>query len=130
MTDYTTKDREQRFAVLLSILDIGGNGSKQEVLNNLVEKEFIFPLYRDFELTVTNEPKWKNELSFKRNSLREEGFIDGSEHNNWAITGHGEKYFIDLYENFISKSTYEFLDNPAYVKGKKIVDILKKKHAL
>jgi len=102
-----TLELEKRIVLLLSILDIGGCGTKKQVLDN-IEKRSFYNLTRADQLTMKNrnEEVWRNDLAFIRHHLALEGFIDGSRHNSWKISTRGRTYFSALVSHLSSKSHF------------------------
>jgi hypothetical protein len=91
------KGEEKKLAVLMSIIDIGGTGTKKNVLDNLQDKKYINLTKEDFKLRDIGEssvePIWRNDLAFVRFELVKEGYVSNAKHNNWKISENGKLYF-------------------------------------
>lgn len=97
---------EKEYVVLISIVDIGGKGSKREVLDNINEKKYMNFSEEDLKIKNNrNEIKWRNDLAFTRKHLQTKDYIDGSEKNNWKITDKGMEYLFALTERLINNTS-------------------------
>ena len=93
--------KEKEFILLLSILDLGGEGTKKEVLDNIEQRNFM--IYEEDELQKKhnrNEIKWRNDLAFTRKGLQSKGYIDGKVRNCWKVTTEGRMYFYKIAEEY------------------------------
>ena len=102
-----TKEKERRFIVLLSIFEIGGEGTKKKVLDNISIKKYANFSKRDLQIKINrNELIWRNEFAYVRNHLVEEGYIDDSIKYCWKITEEGLMYLrtlkneVDIYDYY------------------------------
>lgn len=96
---------EKEYVVLASIVDIGGQGTKKEVLDNIYNKKYIMLNSEDLkEKENRKELKWRNDLAFTRKGLQSKGYIDGEEKNNWKITEEGKKYLENICREISDKS--------------------------
>jgi hypothetical protein len=85
----TTED-EKQLIVLAAILLIGGNGSKQEVLDAVEESSLMKFAPDNLKIRPTrNELVWRNDLAFIRSHLVKDGCISG-QRDSWAITAKGK----------------------------------------
>lgn len=93
-----SKGEEIRLAVLLSIIDVGGSGTKRKVLDNIQDEKYLNLTPEDFKKIPigesSEEPKWRNVLAWYRNGLKKEGYISNSKRNDWRITESGKDYFF------------------------------------
>jgi len=104
-----TLTREKQFAVLASILDVGGVGTKKEVLDNIDTKGYLFFDDKDLKIKHNrNELDWRNNLAFVRKGLVGNGCIDDPEWNQWAITDKGIEYLQDLCSMILMTSPTTF----------------------
>jgi hypothetical protein len=88
-----TSDQEIRLIILLSIMDLGGKGTKAQVLDNIVSKNYwSFSEYDTEVLQTREEERWRNKFAFVRDDLKNEGYLDGSIRNIWALTSSSESY--------------------------------------
>lgn len=61
---------EKEYVVLISIIDVGGQGSKKQVLDNIDENKYINFSVEDLKIKENrNEIKWRNDLAFIRKKL-------------------------------------------------------------
>jgi hypothetical protein len=116
---------EKQFAILTSILELDGEGTKQEVLDNINENKYL--KFNEHDLKVMknrNELTWRNNLAFRRKDLVEKGLINGSKGNQWKITDNGKTYFINVYLSLIDqyKNNYSKLTESAIIHAKDIID--------
>ena len=92
-----TEEEEKRFALLASVLDIGGHGKKHEVLDNIAAKGYLKLDAHDLEeMPNRNELFWRNDIAYVRHHLVGQHYLDGGRHNNWEITTNGRSYFQRL----------------------------------
>ena len=93
-----TLEIQKRLAVLVSIVDLGGNGTKKDVLDNLRDKNYI-KISEDDKKIMGGRPeeRWRNDFAFIRKHLVTERYIDDAEYNNWEITQQGKEYLRELY---------------------------------
>lgn len=88
---------EKEYAVLISIIDIGGEGTKKKVLDNIHKKNYLYFSKEDLMIKENrNEIRWRNDLAFTRKNLQSRNYIDGSKRNNWKITNEGIEYLVSL----------------------------------
>lgn len=118
-------NEEMKFAVLLSIIDLGGGAEKHKVLENLIIKEFIHIAHKGyFNRRSNGETAWQNDLAWERQHLVDLGCIDNSTHGIWRITEKGKMYFIKLFYTRMNNTAYNFLDEPAYLRAKNLINSL------
>jgi len=91
-----TLELENQFAVLVSIDDLGGQASKEQVLKNIDLKGYYQFDRRDFQLREKGEEIWRNNLAQTRRHLVTEKHLDGSEYDNWRITDEGMRWLVAL----------------------------------
>lgn len=110
-----TVEEEQRFALLASVLDLGGRGRKQEVLDNIEAKGYLKFDERDLR-TMANRDElyWRNNIAFVRKHLVGSHHLDGGRFNNWEITASGQSYFQSLSSTVIAERFFRKL-TPAAV---------------
>lgn len=110
---------EKEYVVLISIVDIGGEGTKKQVLDNINEKKYINLSQEDLKIKDNrNEVKWRNDLAFTRKQLQSKEYIDGSQKNNWKITSKGIEYLLILIERLINdKSSISKLNELSIVRA-------------
>jgi hypothetical protein len=89
-----TPQREYRMSILKVIIDLGGSGKVQDILNNLeiAMRNVLKPIDYD-KLNSRDEIRWRNTAMFERNTMVKEGLLlAGSRHGYWEITDKGRKY--------------------------------------
>lgn len=117
-----TLTEERRFAVLLSIIDLGGSAKKQDVLDNLFKKEFIYIEHKSyFKIQANGEVAWKNDLAWERKHLVDLGCIKNTTFGIWEITEKGKLMFIKLFYEKIDNTSFNFLSEPAWQRAKQLI---------
>lgn len=89
-----TPQREYRISILKVIIDLGGIGKVQDILNNLeiAMRNVLKPVDYD-KLNSRDEIRWRNTAMFERNAMVKEGLLSAdSRHGYWEITDKGRKY--------------------------------------
>ncbi len=102
-----TLEEEKRLAVLLSIIDIGGYGTKKRVLDNIRKMGYLKFEKKELEWKH-NRPElvWRNHLAWIRKTLKRDGFIDGAIRNEWRITPTGKDHFCsEVYDRLRELTT-------------------------
>lgn len=101
--------KEKQYIILMSIFDIGGNGTKKDVLDNISNNKYIVFKPDDLKLKSNrNELKWRNDLAFTRKNLVSLEYIDDSLKNDWKITLEGLDYLYELTKHI---SQFGFISN-------------------
>lgn len=96
--------KEKEYLVLISIVDVGEQGTKKIVLDNICNRGYIIFSIDDLkEKENRKELKWRNDLAFTRKSLQSKGYVDGSEKNNWKITENGKIYLEEICREITQK---------------------------
>lgn len=103
---FLTIEDEKRFVLLLSIEDLGGAGTKNQILDN-IEKQGYFK-YDESYLKSRFELVWRNDLAFVRQHLVEDHYIDKSKRNWWKITTSGQAYFQKLRDIVANSNEIKF----------------------
>ncbi len=88
-----TKEDERNLVILLSIIDLGGYGTKEEVLNNIESQGYLNFDERDKGYQDNGELVWRNDLAWVRYHLVVNEIIDGRTTNEWRITNMGKLFF-------------------------------------
>ncbi|MDA0267449.1 MAG: hypothetical protein O3A14_10930 [Cyanobacteria bacterium] len=111
-------EEEKRLIVLLSLRDLGGKATKAQVLDNIDEKGYIDLLGSDREIMSSrNEELWRNDLAFIRHHLISEGYMDGSQRNQWATTTTGTSYAQTLATLACAQSQWKRLTSNAIARA-------------
>lgn len=113
-------EQQQVVVLLLSITDLGGQGTKREVLDNIIFQNYLKLDEHDKELTESGqEPIWENELAWKRNKLKHGSMDVYAPYGIWKITDYGKmtlirgiRSFLDnrdlnVYEEKLSENWYK-----------------------
>jgi hypothetical protein len=92
----TNKVKQQQRVVLLALYllaQIFGHNSpkKKQVLNFIQFRGLMNIPNRDLDTRDSGEAIWKNDLAWKREDLKERGFITKPEHGKWQLTFAGEE---------------------------------------
>lgn len=99
-----TLEEEKSLAILLSIIDIGGYGTKKEVLDNIYERGYLDLKGHDLQYRPTlYELNWRNDLAFIRDHLVKTGYIDGKTWNEWRITRMGKSAFCGMVYRYLKE---------------------------
>jgi predicted HNH restriction endonuclease len=102
-------EMEKRLAILVSLSDLGGSGTKQDVLDNILASNYLLLNKRDLEwLPNRPELRWRNDLAFTRKHLVQEEYVDDSQHNVWQVTQLGRTY-LESMTRALSKADHEKL---------------------
>ena len=103
-----TKTEEKRLILLLSIIDIGGFGTKKQVLDNIENKQLMSFSVTDLEVKHNrNELHWRNDLAFVRKWLVDNSYVEGKIRDKWEITQIGIEYFFALMEKAKGFQSFE-----------------------
>ncbi|MFZ3168719.1 MAG: winged helix-turn-helix domain-containing protein [Candidatus Methanoperedens sp.] len=109
----TKKEEENILALLLSIEDIGGCGTKKEVLDNIEGKKYLNFTQEDLDLIPigesSEEPKWRNELAWIRYKLVLKECISNIKYNEWRITPKGISYLHEKIGEIIKLKQSKFI---------------------
>jgi Mrr N-terminal domain len=101
---------EKRFALLAAILDLGGKGSKAEVLDRVAASGYLRFLPREMETMPTrDEVRWRNDLAYVRKHLVQRQYLKGMTHNSWEISERGNEYFKRLCANVSAERSFHKL---------------------
>lgn len=128
MKDFTLEE-EKSLAILLSIIDIGGYGTKKEVLDNIYERGYLNLDEHDLKYRPTlYELNWRNDLAWIRDHLKT-GYIDGKTWNEWRITGMGKLAFCGMVYRYLKELIKSNPRKPAKLTNKwykRIKEIVRK----
>lgn len=107
-----TKEIENRFLILYSIIKQNGKANKKEVLNFLLNNDLINLSKNDkLILETRKEKKWRNELAFVRQHLVKDNYLNNKDRNYWEITDEGKSQFKLLKEKLKGQNTVRILKN-------------------
>ena len=116
---------EKQFAILLSLIDLGGSGTKRKVLNNLVAKGYIYVNTKYYKKLQSNgEPAWENDLAWERQHLLDMGYLETAARGTWTISNRGKLLFVKLYYEKMNNIAFNFLDGPALDRSKELIEDL------
>jgi hypothetical protein len=117
---------EQKFVVLLTIVELGGAPTKAKVLDHVEFEKYYHLDSRDVEWLDTRlEQRWRNDLSYTRERLKEEGSIDGSIRDCWRITNGGKAHLLQLAELVGETDLFQKLTAIAEQKAVEVIPKLK-----
>ena len=72
-----TRELENRFLILFSVLSQNGKATKNEALDYLESNKYVILSPPDMEkLATRNEAKWRNTFAFVRSHLVKEGYLN------------------------------------------------------
>jgi len=98
-------EEEKRLLVLLVILELGGRSTKGAVLDRIYSEGYIDLAPKDLEIMASrDEEVWRNNIAYVRHHLVQEGYMDGSQKDNWEITPKGKQYFLNQVEDIITSA--------------------------
>lgn len=88
------KYKVQTLALLLSIADLGDEGTKRQVLNNIKTKKYL----KKYDLSYTKcatEPRWENQIAWIVSDLKEDEYMDKhAPHGIWRTTSVGRQNLV------------------------------------
>lgn len=97
------KENQQVVVLLLSITDLGGEGTKRQVLDNIKTRKYLELDSHDKEYTKSGqEPIWENELAFLRNKLKHGSMDVNAPYGIWRITDYGKTTLIRGIHSFLN----------------------------
>lgn len=102
--------REQCWIVLLyALIELDGEGTKQEVLAHIQQHKYWHAddTNDNHPDSRPNECSWRNEFSFGRQHMVEQGYMEKAERGVWRISKKGRQYFANLKNKLLS------VDNPS-----------------
>ncbi len=95
-------EQRQVVVLLLSITDMGEEATKREVLDNIISRNYLLLDAHDKEPTKSRqEPRWENELAWKRNKLKHGSMDFYALHGIWRITDYGKTTLIRGIRSFL-----------------------------
>jgi len=93
-----------RLPILKSLDELGGSAVSSDVIKLVFEKVKGFLNQKDHERLKTGAIRWKNNVRWCRNSLKEEGLLkSNSPHGIWEISYEGRKYLEREYDNWVDR---------------------------
>lgn len=92
--------KEQKWMVLLYALnELGGGGQRNTVLQHINDCAYWYKNDQNDILRRTrNEVAWRNDFSFERQHLVEQGYMKAGRQGNWEITEKGKEHLSALLE--------------------------------
>jgi hypothetical protein len=113
---------EKQFAILLSLIDLGGSASKKKILSNLVVKNYIYINHTYFKKLQSNgEPAWQNDLAWERQHLLDMGYLEPATRGIWKISARGKLLFIKLFYEKMNNTDFKFLNEAAFSKSESLI---------
>lgn len=101
--------RQQGWIVLLcALIELGGSGSKQEVLTYIQDKAFWYQNdSNNTSLSSRREYRWRNEIAYGRQHMVDRGCIRNDTRDQWVITDNGRQLFKTLSAMLIEEYPFE-----------------------
>jgi len=92
--------QEQKQLVLLySLIELDGGSQRKNVLKHIQENGYWYKNdNNDVSRTTRNEKVWRNDFSYERQHLVEQGYMQRGVQGIWKITEKGKEYFYSLSE--------------------------------
>ena len=90
--------QEQKWLVLLySLIELDGGGKRKDVLQHIQENGYWHKNdQNDISRTTRNEKAWRNDFSYERQHLVEQGYMQRGVQGIWIITEKGKEYVDSL----------------------------------
>lgn len=111
---HLTQGEEKHLLILMSICDLGGEGTKSAVLANIHDREYMVLVDTDWaHLPTRREARWHNDLAFHRDHLVKMGHIENRRRNSWEITDFGREYYHVLSERVALSKQFRWLSHQA-----------------
>lgn len=88
------KQQEQKWLVLLySLVELDGGGQRKNVLQHIQKNGYWYKNdQNDVSRTTRNEKAWRNDFSYERQHLVEQGYMQHGGQGIWEITEAGRDY--------------------------------------
>ena len=86
--------QEQKWLVLLySLIELDGGTQRKQVLQHIQNNGYWYRNdQNDVSRTTRNEKAWRNDFSYERQHLVEQGYMEGGVKGLWSITEKGRAY--------------------------------------
>lgn len=105
---------EKRLILLSAILQLGGSGSKDEVLNEIANLNMMKLSTKDLEILHTRkELKWRNNIAFVRSSLVRSRCLSAEVRDTWCITDRGKVRYDELVRQAFEARTLRYITTSA-----------------
>lgn len=99
------KTKQMKLVLLYAIAELGGAGSKNEVLHAINSKGYWKKNdSNDVSQHGRKELKWRNEFAFERSHLAKAGYLSSAVRDEWKITPAGESFLGDLQQEFVTET--------------------------
>lgn len=108
-----SKDKQIWCVLLFSLVEIGGQGSKQEVLAHIQQNRY----WKFNDSNDTHPPKrptelkWRNNFSYGRQHMVAQGYMDNTQRDLWSINDNG-RIFLETLKvdalNVVNLATVDF----------------------
>lgn len=105
--------QEQKWLVLLySLIELDGGSERKNVLQHIQENGYWYKSdQNDVSRTTRNEKAWRNDFSYERQHLVEQGYMQRGGRGLWKITDAGKEYVDSLVERL---KNMPFEDNACF----------------
>jgi len=105
---------EKRLVLLAAIIQLGGSGSKKQVLDEIERASFMKFSPHDLQFRKTRkELNWRNDLAYIKDHLTNEGHLLSAQWNTWAITEKGKGHFASLASRLTSQRQFQHFNPEA-----------------
>lgn len=109
-----TSEEEKRFLLLLSMVHLGGGGTKQQVLDEIEKQSWIKLTPHEREVLESRpEIRWRNRLAYIRQNLVYLGYVSDLVRDEWRITEKGIGYFHQLSRMAEHNSSFQHVSDQA-----------------
>jgi predicted HNH restriction endonuclease len=116
-----TSEKEKQLLLLLAMVDLGGGGTKRQVLDVIETQSWMTLTDDDQEILESrNEPKWRNSLAFERKHLVTRRYASDEVRGRWQITESGTEYFHELCHQVRATTTFQHVSDAALLKIRSI----------
>jgi restriction system protein len=90
-----TPNGEFRMPILRALIEMGGSGNCNDVLDRVHEMVRDRLNSTDYTYSETvSVPKWRHAAQWERNTMKDDGLIKkGSPRGIWEITSYGKEYY-------------------------------------
>lgn len=98
-----------RLVLMQTIYELNGSAKKEDILSHMQDNQY-WRYNDDNDGTPPSRPSessWRNNFSYERDSLKRDGYLDGSQRGVWTLTPEAGNYFDILKENAIQKTYSE-----------------------
>ena len=93
------QQEQMRLVILHSLMELDGGGKRRDVLKHINQQQYWHKNdNNDGHPNTRKEATWRNNFSYERHHLVEEGFMQNDTQGIWEITKSGKNHFFALAE--------------------------------